>query len=304
MAKKTLLAHFFAAGAALSAGAAVVATRYVIAETDPIALAFYRYVIGVMCFAPVLPFLWPKHRIVFSEYAKIATLGVIFFAFFPWSFNASLEYIPAGRGAIGMSTIPIQTLIVAVLFSREKLTGNKFFGVALAFSGIAIVYGQEAMNPSSSNYLIGDSLMLLGGFCAEVYSVFSRATLNTHGPLFVTALAMVFGAMALLPLSYFGSGLEFIPSFSRNGWIAVIFLGSFASALQFSLFTWALRWLTPTTTALYLTLSPITAMLLGILLIGEPLTLTLLIGLSIVLTGIFVGNGMVGKIGRQRPLIR
>jgi EamA-like transporter family len=49
---KIVLAHAAAATAALSAGAAVVATRFVIGETDPVSLVFYRYVISVICFAP------------------------------------------------------------------------------------------------------------------------------------------------------------------------------------------------------------------------------------------------------------
>lgn len=295
---RTVLAHFAAASAALSAGVAVVATRFVIGETDPVALVLYRYVIGILCFAPLLPFLWPKHHIPAREYGKIAVFGVLFFGLFPWAFNASLQYLPAARGAVGLATIPIQTLIVAVLFGREKLTPTRLVGVGLAFAGIAAVFGPEAMKDMTSDYLIGDGLMLLGVFCAALYSVFSRATLAAHGALFVTALAMVFAVIAAFPVAYFQSGVSGLPSFSRDGWIAVLFLGTFAGAIQFSLFTWALRWLPPTTTVLYITLNPITAMLLGVLLIGETLTAALVTGLALVLAGILIGNGVISNVWR------
>ena len=55
---------------------------------------------------------------------------------------------------------------------------------------------------------------------------------------------------------------------------------------------WALRWLPPTTTTLYLTLNPITAMVLGIALLGERLTLELVVGMALVLIGILVGSGL------------
>src|SRR6266511_702745 len=48
------LANLAAATAALSAGASVVATRLLVGETDPVTLAFYRYVIAAGCLAPVL----------------------------------------------------------------------------------------------------------------------------------------------------------------------------------------------------------------------------------------------------------
>lgn len=295
---KSVFAHIAAATAALSAGVAVVATRFVVGETDPLALAFYRYVIGIICFAPVLPFLWPKHRVPPLEYGKIALLGAIFFGLFPWAFNASLQYIPAARGAVGLATIPVQTLIVAALFGREKLTLAKLAGVALAFGGIATVFGPQAMAGSSSDTLLGDGLMLLGAFSAAIYSVFSRATLARHGALFVTALAMVFAVLLLGPLVFIRAGGIAMPKFSADGWLAVIFLGTLAGAIQFSLFTWALRWLPPTTTVLYLTLNPVTAMLLGVLLIGETLSIALVLGLLLVLAGILVGNGVAARLLR------
>lgn len=296
---KTLLAHIAAIIASLSAGAAVVATRFVIGETDPVSLAFYRYLIGFVCFLPLLPFIWPKHRIALSEFGKMAILGILFFTLFTWAFNASLQYIPAARGAIGLATAPIQTMIVAAIFGREIMTLRRILSVAIAFCGIAIVFGPEALNVSTSNYFVGDGLMLFGVLCAAVYSVFARATLMKHGPIFVTAIAMMFGALTLLLVSISTTGFQGIPDFSNTEWAVVLFLGIFAGAIQFGLFTWALRWLSPTTVALYITLNPITAMTLGILLIGEAVTLRLAVGLILVLTAILLGSGTFSEIRRR-----
>jgi drug/metabolite transporter (DMT)-like permease len=285
------LAHAAAAAAAISAGTAVVATRFVIGETDPLALVFYRYVISIACFAPVMPMLWPKQRLAAAEYAKIAAFGILFFVLFPWAFNAALHDNPAARGAVGLATIPIQTLLVAAVFGREKLTGAKTAGVALAFCGILVAFGSAAFGGAAAGSLEGDGLMLLGVFCAAIYSVFGRATLMKHGALFVTALGMAFAVAALLPVIAIGQGGLALPVFTAKGWIAVIFLGTVAGAAQFSLFMWALRWLPPTTTVLYLTLNPVAAMVLGILVLGEHLTVELVAGMALVLMGIVVGSG-------------
>jgi drug/metabolite transporter (DMT)-like permease len=194
---KIYLAHAAAAIAALSAGFAVVATRYVITETDPLSLVFYRYLISVLYLVPVLPALWPREGLPRTEIAKIAIFGVLFFVLFPWAFNASLEINPAARGAVGLATIPIQTLIVAVAFGREKMTIAKVLGILFAFLGISVAFGPAAFAQQSASHLFGDGLMLLGVLCAAVYSVFSRPVLSRHGALFVTALAMVFAVAAL-----------------------------------------------------------------------------------------------------------
>ena len=291
MVNKAVLAHVAAATAALSAGAVVVATRFVISETDPISLVFYRYVISVICFAPALPALWPRGELIPSDYAKIAMFGILFFVLFPWAFNASLQYNPAARGAVGLATIPIQTLLVAAAFGREPLTAAKIAGVLLAFSGIGVAFGAAAFGRNNFDYVVGDCLMLLGALCAAVYSVFSRTTLTRLGPLFVTALAMAFAVAALLPVVGFHRGGLALPALGPKGWMAVAFLGTIGGTVQFSLFMWALRWLTPTVTTLYLTLNPITAMVLGIAVLGESLTVELVTGMALVLMGILVGTG-------------
>lgn len=288
---KIAQAHAAAAAASLLAGAAAVATRIAVAETDALTLVFYRYAIAVACFVPFLARLWPKHPIGLAEHARIAAFGILFFVLFPWCFSASLVHIPAARGAVGLATIPIQTLVVAVLFGRERLTANKLVGVLLAFTGIALAFGGAAFGHVDANGFVGDGLMLLGALCAAVYSVFSRATLMRHGPLFVTALAMFYAVAALVPVIAWRGGLLHPPALSPAGWNAVLFLGTFAGAVQFSLFMWALRLLPPTTTVLYLTLNPVTAMALGVVMLGERIAPAFVVGLALVLTGILVGAG-------------
>jgi drug/metabolite transporter (DMT)-like permease len=304
---RIVLAHAAAATAALSAGAAVVATRFVVGETDPLSLVFYRYAISVLCFAPVLPVIWPQNRVDVSEYAKIALFGILFFVFFPWAFNAALQYNPAARGAVGLATIPIQTLLVAAAFGRELLTARKIAGVLLAFCGIVVAFGAAAFGQGHSGSVVGDGLMLAGVFCAAIYSVFSRATLMRHGPLFVTALGMAFAVAALAPAVAFRDGGLALQALTLKGWIAVVFLGTIAGAVQFSLFMWALRWLPPTTTVLYLTLNPIAAMVLGIVVLSESLTTELVVGMALVLFGIVVGSGAVAireRLGLAKPFLR
>jgi drug/metabolite transporter (DMT)-like permease len=284
------LANLAAATAALSAGASVVATRLLVGETDPVTLAFYRYVIAAGCLAPVVFVRCPRAGIPCRDLATLAALGALFFGLFPWAFSASLYYTTAARGAIGLATIPIQTLMVAVCFGRETLTRNKILSVSLTCAGIVVAIGSAALHISSIDQLMGDSLMLIGALCAALYSVFSRRLLQRYNALFVTAAAMVSGVFTLFPLAAMSGAVTAVPAFTSHGWFALLFLGTLGGAMQFALFTWALRWLPPSRTVIYLALNPIAAMFLATVLLGEAITIMLIIGLGLVLSGIFVTN--------------
>ena len=185
----------------MCAGTIVVVTRFAVGEIDPVTLAFYRYAIAMICLLPVLPFVWPKARVPAADVITIALLGAAFFGFFPWAFSAALQYTTAARGAIGIATIPIQTLIVAAIFGREKLTRSKLLSVALGFAGIAIVFGPEAYRGEVSRHWLGDGLMLMGGLSAAIYSVFGRPMFGKHGAMLVMVLAVVFGLLTLTLLA-------------------------------------------------------------------------------------------------------
>jgi drug/metabolite transporter (DMT)-like permease len=137
--------------------------------------------------------------------------------------------------------------------------------------------------------------MLLGALSAAIYSAFSRPVFSAYGAMFMTAIGMVFGLASLsLPAIAHGA-LAHWPHFSMHAWVALVFLGTVGAVLQFSLFNWALRWLPPSRVVIYLTLNPIMAMLLGILLLGETITVLLVVGLAFVISGILVANVGIGR---------
>ena len=87
-----------------------------------------------------------------------------------------------------------------------------------------------------------------------------------------------------------GGAVTSVPVFTPNGWFAILCLGTMGGAIQFALFTWALRWLPPSSVVSYLTLNPISAIFLAAMLLGEAITSFLILGFALVLSGIFLAN--------------
>jgi len=288
---KALLAKFLAAFSALSAGVAIVVTRFIIAETEPVTLAFLRFGIGAICLTPILVMGYRRNPIAREDWLPVIGLGVMLFSVFAWLFSSSLKYTTAAHGAVGLATLPIITLFMAWIFGRESMTRIKMFCVILAFIGVTVAVSDSLFSEAAgSNQLLGDVLMLLAALAASIYTVFAKPYLARYGPLFFTSLAMLIGVACLAIVVGFSDGFSSFPPFTAlNIWL-LLFLGVIGGAIQFTAYIWALRWIAPSQAGIALTLTPISAFIIAWPVLGEPITFEAVIGLILVLTAIFLIN--------------
>jgi drug/metabolite transporter (DMT)-like permease len=284
---RALQAGLAAAFASISFGMAVVVTRSVVGATDPVLLAFLRFLIASLLLSPAL-FVGAREKLHAKDLAAVACLGIIFFGLFQWFFNASLALIPASRGALWIATMPLLTFGLAGLLRIEPFTRPKLLGTVLTAIGIALALGDPGTLADGSSFR-GDLLMFATACCGATYFVLSRPLLKRLPALQVTSISMISGT-AFLGCLGAANGAIGIPDLSPSGWMAVAFLGTVPGAIGFGLWVWALRHSTPTRTAVFAALNPISATLLGALLLGEPLTTKFLLGFAIVLAGIMIAN--------------
>lgn len=279
-------ASWAAAAASIFFGASVVATRYVVPQTTPVGLAFVRYVVAsatmlLLLRSRAFPPMPRRDRV------QVVLLGVLFFAVFPWSFSASLTHLPAAQVALIVATNPLVTLALSVWRGIEPLRGRAVAGQLLAFAGLAValVPGSGA-DVRGHAPLIGYLEIAITVLCGATYNVWSRPLLTRYDPVAISAQSMLVGALALAPLAFASGLLTRLPTITPAGWATVLFLGTFGGALGFGLWIWALRHSTPSQVAVFLALNPITAITLGVVLLGEPASVRLLIALVMVIAGI------------------
>lgn len=286
-----LLANLAAfVGTTFTAGS-IVAIRFVIAESDPASLAFIRYLIAVLCLAPIAVYLMRGRRMGARDVVVVLVLGALFFGAFPYLLNTSLKYTSAARGALVLATAPLITLALGNLLRSERFTGAKLLGVLGAFAGVALAMlaGPGGLAGQGA-YWIGDLVMLAATVLAAVYTIYSKPLLARHPALAVTALSMAGGLVVLAPFAQAQGAFVAWPAFSAAGWLAVVFLGIGGGAMQFGLWIWAVSKLTPTQAAIYLTLTPMTAILLANLILGEAVSPGLFAGLALVVGSILLAN--------------
>lgn len=283
------LAIAAAAGTGVQVGAAMVATRFVVDQTDPASLAMLRYIIGFLCLLPALLAARQTMRFERRDVAPIALLGIVQFGVLIALLNFGLKFIPAGRAALIFASFPLLTMMIAAALGRERLSMAKTAGVLLTILGVGVALGEKAARGAAEGAWIGEAAVLGSALCGAICSVLYRPYLRKYPTLPVSAFAML-ASVGFLAILAAGEGLFTHPlRFTPGGWAAVLFIGV-SSGVGYFLWLWALNHGSPTRVTAFLSLSPITAALLGGLLLREPVTTGSLLGLALVAVGLWVAH--------------
>ncbi|HWA14210.1 MAG TPA: DMT family transporter [Burkholderiales bacterium] len=282
------LAVFAAAVSAAIGGSAVVATRLAVPESNPLTVTFLRFLgASVVMLAFTLP--RTRVRIDWRDLPPVAGLALIQFALFAWFFSASLQYIPAARGALVLSTQPLLTLALAALLRRERFTLAKAAGGVIALAGVAFALGDRVSVPGSDTAR-GDLLMFGAAVTGSIYNVTSGFYLRKYPALVLCSVMVPIGALALFAAIVAGGDWSGFTSFSWKGWLAIAYLMTLGGAVTFFLWIWALEHTTPSRVAITVTMNPVSAVILGAFVLSEPVTWRLLVGLAAIILGIALAN--------------
>ncbi|OAE97455.1 permease [Bradyrhizobium centrolobii] len=269
-------------------GTAAAITRYLVGGADPILLAILRWGIGFACLLPsalLLGVRWPSPR----DLPAVALLGVCFFGLFFILYNIAVSYTTAARASLALATLPLHTMVVGALLGVEQLTVRKITGVGVAVLGVAAALA-AGLAQSPPGAWRGELIMTGAVFCMAFYNVLSRPLMRRSSALGFLTVGMGAGAVALVAAGFWRGSFAALDHFTAGQWIAGVYLGIGGGALAFILWVKALERATPTRVANTMTVNPIAAALLAALLVGEPITPNLLVGLVAVFAGILIAT--------------
>jgi drug/metabolite transporter (DMT)-like permease len=269
-------------------GAAAGATRFVVADIDPLTLGALRFGGGFCVLLPIVIALrqpWPKGR----DLIAVALLGLLYFCAYQVLYNVAFVYTTAAHGSMVGATLAFITMIVAALFGVERLSARKAAGVLIATAGVAVALA-AGLTQAPEGAWRGDVIMLAGILCWACHSVWSRPFIARASPLTFLTTGMAIGAACLLALAFARGGPGAVTTLGAGQWIAVMYLAVFGGAVAFHLWIFALQHASPTRVASTIAVHPISASIVAAIVIGEPIGLNLAVGVAAVLAGIFIAT--------------
>jgi drug/metabolite transporter (DMT)-like permease len=289
---RTTLAVWAAAVTGVQVGAAITATRYVAVDISPASLAFLRYAIGVACLIPAVA-LAGRIRFARRDIVPIAALGIGQFGVLIALLNYGLKTVPAARGALIFASFPLLTLVVATLLGHERVTVRKIVGILATLLGVFLALSDKILNGASVHgwgALTGEFAILASAATGAVCSVLYRPYLARYPTLPVSAFAMMAAAAALLIPAALDDLFVAPGALSRGAWAAIVFIG-LSSGGGYVLWLWALKNIAATRVTVFLALSPITAAALGVTVLGEAVTVGMMVGVACVAAGLWLAGG-------------
>lgn len=204
--------------------------------------------------------------------------------------------ISSSLAAILNATTPIFAVIVAgIALDDERITPARLVAVGLGFGGVVVMVGPDALRD-----LGGDALaqlaVVLAGLSYACASVFGRR-FHRFGvaPLVSAACQVTMSSLLLLPVTLLGGGLASLSGATPTAWLAVASLAIFSTALAYILYFRLLATAGATNVMLVTFLIPVTAILLGTVVLGERLHTAELLGMALIFLALLTIDGRLLK---------
>jgi len=267
-----------------------VATRLTLDDIPPSALALTRLVIGALILVPLAVALRKSDAPAFSraDRGRIFWMGALGFAGAFALSHWGLARSTATNGALLITVEPITMLLLAPVLLGERLTFREKVGAGLALLGAAVVIANGI--PGVSQTLVphwrGDLLLILAGVAYASYSLIGREILARHSSVSVTAGSIVWGAVTMLPLAVLERAAGAAPRLTPLAIVGTLYLAVVITALGYLAWNYALERVPASRAAIFLNLQPLGGALLGVGVLGEPLTPYIVAGGALILAGL------------------
>jgi drug/metabolite transporter (DMT)-like permease len=200
-----------------------------------------------------------------------------------------LKYVSSTVASVIVATIPLFSPVLAWYFYKEKLSRANIFGLIITFLGVSLVVLDNSFNFTASP--LGVALEFFAVFGAIGYSSVLKGISHRYNTFTIVTYQNIIGSVLFLP---FWLGLEMndflqIPFDAKAFW-AIIKLAIFASTFAFILFAYSIRNIGINKSNIFINVIPVFVALIAFLVLGDRLNFHQMVGIAIVISGLFLAQ--------------
>ncbi|TGB03869.1 DMT family transporter [Halobacillus salinus] len=276
-------------GLSLIWGLSFVFIKYLVGSAGVWGTVFLRCSAGVLV---LLPFLWSKRDDFKKQipWKALAIVGV-FNAGVPWGLIALSEtQINSNTAAVLNAMTPICTAVIGFVFFSIVLKKQQWIGVLLGFVGVLVIM-EFQVGTLFTDSLVGIGTMVLATICYGFSSQYTKRHLQHMGILVVAVCTLVVGAIVgATGMLVTGSAVPFDLFTDSYALIAIVGLGCLGSGIAHLLFFFMVKEASAEFATSVTYLIPLTAMFWGYVLLNEPVSHNLVLGLICIFGGVYLAT--------------
>jgi drug/metabolite transporter (DMT)-like permease len=277
--------------------------KYLVSEADIFTIGLLRFIISSLLL--LLLYFRKNRRAGFQnklkQYWKILFLiGLIGVFLYNLLFFGASQLIAANRVAVFYAFTPAVTVLLGVVFLKHYVNFFGYLGVIIALLGTigVIIVSINSVDVSGTTnsinqLLFGQILAILAALAMAIYNILNKKALQ-HGldSLTITTFGAVFAtAFLFITVILFGkTSLSDLASKTWLFWVAMIYLSVLATVLCYKWYSDAIHKIGVGKTVVFQNGVPLSAVLIGILLLGEQMLFGVLISGAVIIVGVLITN--------------
>lgn len=244
---------------------------------------FYRFALAVVMLGMLMMAQGKSLLVSMKELALLAVLGVVF-STSSITLYFSFCFMDAGIASTLLFVYPVMVAVIMAVLFKEKLSAAAIFAIVLALTGIALLYEGDGGATLST---VGVLLVMLSSLSYAIYIVVVNKSPLRISSLKLTFYVLFFGMLTILANSFI-TGIHIQMLTTPRMWMCALMLALLPTVFSLVLMVISVHEIGSTPTAVMGALEPLTAVVIGVMVFGEQLTLRLSVGIVLILVAVII----------------
>ncbi len=281
--------------------------KYLVSDTDIWTVAFIRFFSAAIV---LLCIYYKRHRRILivrprNHWLMLFWIGLIGVFGYTTLFFAAESLIPANNVAILYAFTPCITVLLSRFFLKQRISTLAYVGIIIALLGTIVVIslsesscnGKIICTGLVKNLSLGQILAVLAAICMCLYNILNKKAVAMNlDPMTITTFSSVFGAILLFFTFWaFGAPAHTLLHKGFAFWIAMFYTSIFATVISYKWYSEAIRYIGIGQTAVFLNGVPLSTVLIGVVLLGQSVSLGVIIAAIVIISGVLITNYAVNK---------
>lgn len=277
-------------------GTTWVASKIGISELPALQMAAIRQLIAGFIFVTFFRVFKKLPLPDLKQFGWLLVMALLMFVFANGLSTWSLKYIPTGLSALIGALYPLCVVVIErVFYNTKKITPLTLTGFLLGLGGILIVFYENIFEHHAANFFIGLLLSFSAMLSWSFGTIFIARNKINLNPYYATGWQMMLSSLILFICAKLTQPMLPLMLIPLKGWLVILYLVVVGSIISFIAFIYSMKKLPIAVASLYAYINPLVAMVLASFLVQEKLTMNILWGAIVTLTGVFLVNYSIKK---------